>query len=505
MSADRADLQPLPPAARAWATLAISAATFMNTLNMAIANVSLPSMSGDLGVSPHQATWVITSFAVANAIAMPLTGWLAHRFGQVRVFVWSILLFVIATWMCGLAWNMGTLVGFRTLQGLVSGPVLPLAQSLLLSSYPPALAALGMSLWTMTTMLAPITGPLLGGWITETIGWPWIFYVNVPVGLLSAFAVWGIYRHRESAIEKRPIDFVGLALLVVWVVAFQLMLEIGRHEDWFASTEVVALAVVAGVAFAFFIVWEWTDDYPVVDLRLFKGLEFTIGTFASATSYGVFFSSSVLLPLWLQQHMGYTATDAGMVLAPVGIFAVILSPIVGRRLTGADPRGFATISFVLLATVMVLRSHFNTQADFATIVVPTLLQGVAMPFMYVPLVTLAIAGMAQHHHASASGIMNFARMIAGAIGTSVTFTLWESRASTHRAQLAEALTTTHPALPSALDTLGAAGLNAQQSHAYVDRLLEQQAYMLATSDVFGASALLMLLLVPVLWVSRWRR
>src|SRR5947207_5075948 len=212
--------QPLPPlegSARVWGTIALSAATFMNVLDTSIANVSLPAIAGDLGVSPNQGTWVITSFAVANAIAVPLTGWLSQRFGQVKLFVGSVLLFVIASLLCGLAPNMTTLIVFRVLQGFVAGPMIPLSQSLLLSSYPREKAGLAMAMWAITTLVAPVMGPLMGGWITDNISWPWIFYINIPVGIVAASITWALYRKRESTTHKVPIDAIGLALLVLWV------------------------------------------------------------------------------------------------------------------------------------------------------------------------------------------------------------------------------------------------------------------------------------------------
>ncbi|HQD16559.1 MAG TPA: DHA2 family efflux MFS transporter permease subunit, partial [Ottowia sp.] len=230
-----ADHPPLTGASRVLGTLALSAATFMNVLDSTIANVSLPAIAGDLGVSPVQGTWVITSFAVANAIGVPLTGWLTQRFGQVRLFVASVLLFVLTSWLCGLAHNMTTLIALRALQGLVAGPMIPLSQTLLLASYPRALAGLAMALWSITTLVAPITGPLLGGWITDNASWPWIFYINVPVGLLAAAVTWAIYRERESPTRRLPIDVVGLVLLVLWVGALQLMLDKGKELDWFHS------------------------------------------------------------------------------------------------------------------------------------------------------------------------------------------------------------------------------------------------------------------------------
>ena len=340
---------PLEGAARTWGTIALSAATFMNVLDTSIANVSLPAIAGDLGVSPNQGTWVITSFAVANAIAVPLTGWLSQRFGQVRLFVASVLLFVLASWLCGLAPNMATLIAFRALQGFVAGPMIPLSQSLLLSSYPRALAGTAMAMWSMTTLVAPVMGPLLGGWITDNIAWPWIFYINIPVGIASAGAAWMLYRHRESAIRKLPIDAVGLALLVVWVSAMQVMLDIGKENDWFHSAEVVTLAVVAVVGFLAFLAWELTEEHPVVDLTLFQRRNFWAGAVALSVAYGVFFGNVVLLPLWLQQFMGYTATQAGMVMAPVGLLALVLSPVVGKNIGRVDPRYFATFAFLIFA------------------------------------------------------------------------------------------------------------------------------------------------------------
>jgi DHA2 family multidrug resistance protein len=309
---------PLTGSARLWGTLALSAATFMNVLDTSIANVSLPAIAGDLGVSPNQGTWVITSFGVANAIAVPLTGWLSQRFGQVRLFTASVMLFVLTSWLCGLAPNMTTLIFLRVLQGLVAGPMIPLSQALLLSSYPKALAGLAMALWSMTTLVAPVMGPLLGGWITDNISWPWIFYINIPVGFGAAFITWSIFRKRESPTKKLPIDSVGLALLVVWIGSLQIMLDKGQELDWFHSGEVIALGIVALVGLIAFVIWELTEEHPVVDLTLFKRRNFWAGALALSVGYGLFFGNVVLLPLWLQQYMGYTATQAGMVLAPVG-------------------------------------------------------------------------------------------------------------------------------------------------------------------------------------------
>ncbi len=493
---------PLEGSARVWGTIALSAATFMNVLDSSIANVSLPAISGDLGVSSTQGTWVITSFAVANAIAVPLTGWLTQRFGQVRLFMTSVLLFIISSWLCGLAPNMTTLIAFRALQGFVAGPMIPLSQTLLLASYPRAMAGLAMAMWAMTTLVAPVMGPLLGGWITDNISWPWIFYINIPVGLFAAGITWAIFRKRDSPTKSLPIDSVGLALLVLWVGSLQLMLDKGKELDWFHSGEVIAMAVVAVVGFAFFIVWELTEEHPVVDLSLFKRRNFWSGAVATAVAYGLFFGNVVLLPLWLQQYMGYTATLAGIVLAPVGLLAIVLSPIVGMTVGKVDPRRYVTFSFLVFALVLFMRSRFSTQADIATIMVPTIIQGVAMAFFFIPLVTITLSGLTPDRIPAASGLSNFLRITAGAMGTSIVTTVWDNRATLHHAQLSESINNGNAAAMSTINNLTSSGFSNDQVLAQIARMIDQQAFMLASNDVFYASALLFVLLIPLVWLAR---
>ena len=493
---------PLEGAARVWGTIALSAATFMNVLDSSIANVSLPAISGDLGVSSTQGTWVITSFAVANAIAVPLTGWLSQRFGQVKLFMASVILFMVASFLCGIAPNMTTLILFRALQGFCAGPMIPLSQTLLLASYPRALAGLAMAMWAMTTLVAPVMGPLLGGYITDNISWPWIFYINIPVGIIAASITWVLYRKRDSTTFKAPIDAVGLTLLVLWVGAMQLMLDKGKELDWFHSPEVVAMAVIAVVGFAFFIVWELTEKHPVVDLMLFKRRNFWAGALATAVGYGLFFGNVVLLPLWLQQYMGYTATQAGMVLAPVGALAIVLSPLVGLTVAKVDPRRYVTFSFLVFALVLWMRSRFNTSADIATIMVPTIIQGVAMAFFFIPLVTITLSGLTPDRIPAASGLSNFLRITAGAMGTSIVTTVWDGRATTHHAQLAESINRGNSAATGMISGLQSNGFSADQVLAQINRMIDQQSFMLAANDVFYASAVLFIFLIPLVWLAK---
>jgi DHA2 family multidrug resistance protein len=483
-------------------TIALSLATFMNVLDTSIANVSLPSIAGNLGVSPSQGTWVITSFAVANAISVPLTGWLTQRFGAVRLFTASVLLFVLASWLCGFAPSLELLIAFRVIQGLVAGPMIPLSQTLLLSSYPPQKAGLAMAMWAMTTLVAPVAGPLLGGWITDNMSWPWIFYINIPVGLAAAGVTWSIYRKRETPTRKLPIDGVGLGLLVLWVGAMQIMLDKGKELDWFHSTQIVVLGAAALIGFVVFIIWELTEEHPVVELRLFALRNFSVGAITLSIAYGLFFGNLVLLPLWLQQHMGYTATAAGFALAPVGLLAILLSPVVGRNVTRVDPRGIATVSFVVFAIVLWMRSHFTTQADLWTILVPTILQGAAVACFFIPLMNITLSGLTPDRIASASGLSNFVRITAGAFGTSISTTLWEDRAALHHAHLAERLSAGDAVTSDAWSKLGAMGLSPDQIGAQVSRLIDQQAFTRAADDIFLGSAILFLALIALVWVTK---
>jgi len=504
-AAPRAEPAPLQGATLALGTVALSLATFMNVLDSSIANVSLPAIAGDLGVSATQGTWVITSFGVANAISVPLTGWLSQRFGAVRLFTASVLLFVLASWLCGFAGSLETLIAFRVLQGLVAGPMIPLSQALLLASYPKSKAGTALAMWAMTTLVAPVMGPLLGGWITDNMSWPWIFYINVPVGLAAAAIAWSIYRTRETPTRKLPIDALGLGLLVLWVGALQVMFDKGKELDWFASPLIVTLAVVAAVSFAFFLAWELTERHPVVDLRLFARRNFALGSLTLAVGYGLFFGNVVLLPLWLQQYMGYTATAAGLALAPVGLLAILLSPLVGKNVGRMDARLLATVAFVGFAGVLWLRSEFTPQSDLATILVPTVLQGAAMAFFFVPLNSIVLSGLGPERIAAASGLSNFARITAGAFGTSISTTLWDNRATLHHAHFVEGLSAGEPNLGDALGRLADAGLGPDQALAQLNRLVDQQAFTRAADDIFLGSAVLFVSLIALLWFTRPRR
>ncbi|KVX51336.1 DHA2 family efflux MFS transporter permease subunit [Burkholderia cepacia] len=486
-------------------TIAVSLAVFMNVLDTSIANVAIPTISGDLGVSSDQGTWVITSFAVANAISVPLTGWLTDRFGQVRLFLASIILFVISSWMCGLSPNLPFLLASRVLQGAVAGPMIPLSQALLLSSYPRAKAPMALALWAMTTLIAPVAGPILGGWISDNYSWPWIFYVNIPVGIAAAAATWAIYRNRESAVRRAPIDGVGLALLVVWVGSLQIMLDKGKDLDWFASTTIIVLALTAVIAFAFFVIWELTAEHPVVDLSLFRMRNFTGGTVALSIGYGLYFGNLVLLPLWLQTQIGYTATDAGLVMAPVGLFAILLSPLTGKYLPRTDPRFISTASFLTFALCFWMRSRYTTEVDEWSLTLPTLVQGIAMAGFFIPLVSITLSGLPGHRIPAASGLSNFVRIMCGGIGTSIFQTAWDHRNNFHHAQLVEQANVYNPTFNQAVTQMGNLGLTRDQAHGLINNLATQQAAQLGVNDLFYISAAIFVLLIGLIWITKPER
>ncbi len=493
---------PLEGRARMFGTIAVSAAVFMNVLDSSIANVSIPTIAGDLGVSATQGTWVITSFAVANAITVPLTGWLTQRFGQVRLFVISILLFVLSSWLCGFSWSLESLVVFRVIQGAVAGPMIPLSQSLMLASYPKEKAGMALALWSITVLVGPVAGPLLGGIISDNYNWSWIFYINVPVGLLAGWGTWEIYKKRDSVKVKLPIDGTGLALLVLWVGALQLMLDKGKELDWFSSPAITTMAIVVVISFVFFVIWELTAKHPVVDLTLFKGRNFTSGTVTISVAYGVFFGTVVLLPLWMQSTLGYTATDAGIASAPVGILAIIFSPIVGKMLAKRDPRYIVTTSFLIFALISYMRSEFNTEVDIVTIMIPTFIQGAAMAMFFIPLTTITLSGLEPHRIPAAAGLTNFVRLLFGAFGTSITTTLWENRAVLHHAQLAEIARPGKPAFDAAMAGLHSKGMTQAQSATVINNLINQQAFTMSAADIFYASAILFLVLIGLVWFAR---
>jgi DHA2 family multidrug resistance protein len=489
-------------AALAVTSIALALGTFMQVLDTSIANVSIPTIAGNLGVSADQGTWVITSFAVANGISVPLTGWLMGRYGVVRTFVTSVMLFTVASFLCGISWNLPSLILFRVLQGAVSGPMIPGSQALLISIFPPAKRGAALAIWALTTLVAPLAGPIMGGYISDNYSWPWIFLINVPVGALTAFLCWRGMKSRETPTRRLPVDTVGFGLLVVWVGALQIMLDTGKDADWFSSPAILVLALVALVGFLAWVIWELTEKAPIVDLSLFRSSNFAIGTLLLCMGYGLFFGNTVLLPLWLQTHLGYIATWAGLVALPSGIAAVILTPLAARIMNKVDARSTATLAVAAFGVSFWMRSGLNSDVNFGAFVAPMMVQGLAMSVFFVSMITLSLNGVAEADIPKATGLTNFARISAGSFAASLTTTIWDRGESIHQTRLTEVVSATDPNLMATLAKLHTAGLSAQQAASAVTQRFIDQAYLLSTLDFFRVSALLMFAMVPLVWLTK---
>lgn len=479
-------------------TVGLSLSTFMEVLDSSIANVSVPAIAGDLAVSPSQGTWVITSFAVSNAIFLPLTGWLTRRFGDVRLFVASTLLFTFASWLCGLATSLPLLIAARILQGAVAGPMVPLSQSLLLSNYPPEKKELALALWAMTVVVAPILGPILGGWITDNISWPWIFYMNIPVGLSAALITWTLLGKQSSQPQSGTVDGVGLALLVLGIGALQIFLDKGNELDWFESPAIIALAVVAVVCIVGLVIWELTDAHPIVDLHLFAERNFLVGATILSLGFMIFFGNIVILPLWLQMNMGYTASWAGLAAAPVGILPLLLSAFVAKNINRIDLRLWATISFAAFAAVSFWSSRFNTDVTFWQVVAPRFMMGFGVVTFFVPLTSLTLSGIPQHLLPSATGLSNFMRILAGSFGTSLSIALWERRTIFHHSTLTSHIS----AFDSTITEMLGSFSSPETDPLMLEQAIRHQSLMLAANDFFWLSGCFFLLLMVFVWTAR---
>ena len=495
--------KPLQGGALAMLTLVLSLATFMLVLDSTIANVAIPTIAGDLGASSSQGTWVITSFGVANAISIPITGWLAKRFGEVRLFLIATLLFVLASWLCGIANSLEMLIVFRVLQGAVAGPIIPLSQSLLLNNYPPEKRGMALAFWSMTIVVAPICGPILGGWISDNIHWGWIFFINVPIGLAVVLISWKILEGRESRISHQPVNTVGLILLALGVGALQLMLDQGRELDWFNSTEIVVLTIIAAVGLIVLIIWELTDDNPVVDVSLFKSRNFTVGCVSTSLAFLVYSGTVVLIPLLLQQVYNYTATWAGLAAAPVGLLPILLAPIIGKFGNKIDMRILITVSFMVYALTFYWRAvTFEPEMIFMDVALPQFVQGLAVACFFMPLTTITLSGLPPEKMASASSLFNFLRTLAGSIGTSLTTFMWYNREAVHHTQLTEVINPYNPISQQFFQTMGSFGLSEEQTASYLAKQITAQGFIIGANEIFLVSVITFISLVVLIWFAK---
>jgi len=491
------------PAEMPWGTvllagLVLALSNFMVVLDITIANVSVPHIAGGLGISPSEGTWVITSYAVAEAICVPLTGWLAKRFGEVKVFVAGMVGFGLFSFLCGTAPTLGALVAFRIGQGLAGGPIMPISQTLLLRIFPKDKHAMAMGIWSMTTITAPIFGPILGGTISDNWGWNWIFFINVPIGMACSVAAIALLRKAESKTERMRVDVIGLGLLMAAVGALQIMLDLGRERDWFGSPFIVTLAVIAAAGFAFLIAWEWFEKEPIVDLKVFRHRGFTFSVLALVFTYGTFFTTLVIIPQWLQSSLGYTATWAGYAMAWNGVAAVFMAPVAAILSQKMDPRILVSGGILWLALTSFIRVVWWTSgADFWTLALPQLIQGAGMPFFFVPLTTLALGAVEENEVASAAGVMNFLRTMSGAIATAIGVTMWENGAQSTRDTLTGVLNGTG----STMQALQSRGLSIEQSRQFVSQLVDSQAIAVTTINLFELFGAITVAAATIIWLA----
>ena len=486
----------LTPRQRTLAGLVLALSNFMVVLDLTIANVSVPHIAGNLGITPDQGTWIITSYAVAEAICVPLTGWLAQRFGVVKMFIWAMIGFGIFSVLCGLSMSLTMLVACRIGQGLCGGPIMPMSQTLLLRIFPPDQRARAMGLWAMTTLLGPAMGPIIGGYISDNWSWHWIFFINVPIAILCVTAAMALLRPVETDTARVPIDRMGLFLLVFWIGCLQIMLDIGRDHDWFSDPLIVILAILAAIGFAAFIIWELTEEHPIVDLRVFRHIGFTSGVFSLALGFGAYFAGIVIIPQWLQTSMGYTATDAGILTAFTAMAALMAAPIAARLTGRVDPRIMISGALFWLGLMTLWRAHWTSSIDFWSMAAPQFIQGFAMPFFMIPLTTLTLGSVRPDETASAAGLQNFLRTMALAIATSLVLTGWGNGQRVSRSEIAGTL---QPADTQA--QLSAMGMSFEQARQVISNLVDQEALAIAVDHVFFLSALVLFLATAIVWLA----
>jgi DHA2 family multidrug resistance protein len=482
-------------------------ATFMQVLDTSIANIALPHIAGSLSASTDQATWVLTSYLVANAIILPMTGWLGNHFGRKRVFIACIGMFVLASALCGAAVNLPMLIFARILQGAGGGAMVPIAQAILLESFPPQKRGIAMATFAQAVVVAPIIGPTLGGWITDNYSWRWIFYINLPVGLLAIFlASWLVedppYIKRNV---KAAIDFVGFGLLAVWLATLQIVLDKGQDADWFSAEWIRWFTVISVAAFVGFVFWEFRVKDPLVNLRILKSRNFRTGLMLMTVIGIILYGTTAELPLFLQTLMGYPALQSGYTMSPRGVAAFFTTFLVGRLVGKIPLRWMLGFGFSMLALSSYMLSGINLQVSMVSVMLPTVLNGVAISFIFVPLTTATMSQLKQREIGSGTGLYNLMLNIGGSIGIALVTTLVARGAQRHQALMVGHLTPTDPAF---VQQLGAAqhALAQQtdpvtathQAYGLIYGTLNAQAHLWAFVDTFRLFGLMVLCCLPLI-------
>jgi DHA2 family multidrug resistance protein len=501
------------PAINPWIiALVVTMATFMEVLDTSIANVSLPHIAGGLSAGVDESTWILTSYLVSNAIILPMSGWFSNLMGRKRFYMMCVAIFTISSFLCGLAPNLGSLIFFRVLQGLGGGGLQPSEQAILADTFSPAKRGMAFAIYGMAVVVAPAVGPTLGGFITDNYSWRWIFYINVPIGIISLLLTSRLISDPPHLIEKRKrifsIDYIGLGLLALGLGALQVVLDKGQREDWFDSHLIVILTTISAAALVAVIFWEWKHDHPIIDLRLFRDRSFATANVLMFALGFVLWGTTLLIPLFVQTLMGYPAEQAGLVLMPGGLLIIALLPLVGRMLARTDPRPMMAFGLCILATAMFYMAHFDLELGFRNVVIARLIQGGGMAFLWVPINTVAYSYLPRDKNNAASGLINLARNVGASMGISYVTTMLDRRAQFHQERLSSHLDPGNPRLQQMLQGATAAlkpqsGSRAlHQAHALLQLSVQRQASMLSYIDNFRILAIVSLCLIPIVFLVR---
>jgi len=488
---------PLSPRLQFLAGLVMALSNFMVILDLTIANVSVPHIAGNLGITLDQGTWIITSYAVAEAICVPLTGWLAGRFGSVRLFVFAMAGFGLFSLVCGISPTLGVLVAARIGQGICGAPLMPMTQALLLRVFPPERRTKAMSIWALTVLMGPATGPILGGYISDNFSWHWIFLINVPIALGCVFVAATVLRTVETPTVRLPIDRMGLALLVFWIGCLQIMLDVGRDHDWFADWRIVGLALCAGIGFIAFIIWELTAEHPVVDLRIFRHRGFAIGVVVLSITFGAYFAGVVVFPQWLQLSQGYSAQMAGVVTAWTAVTSLITAIFLPRLVDRVDLRILVVAGIGWFTIQCFVRAGWTTGMDFWSLSQPQIVQGFGVSMFMMPLTQASLGAVLPSEVPAAAGLQNFMRTMAVAIATSLVLTDWGDQQRIDRSALVDTLR------PDAtVHVLNQSGMGADIIPRVISNLVDEQAMTIAMDHTFmlaglgGIISLVLILFTP---------
>ena len=491
--------------------LTVMIPTLMVIVDTSVVNVSLDHIRGSLSAGIDEATWSITSYLAANAIIIPMSGWLSRLFGRKRYLVSSVALFTVSSLFCGLAWSIQSLIVFRVLQGLAGGALQPISQSILLETFPVYQHGMAMAIFGIGIMFGPIIGPVLGGWITDSWSWHWIFFVNIPFGIISIFmTILFIFDPPYMKKTKMKIDYWGLILLTVGIGCLQLILDRGQREDWFSSEPITWMTVACVVALVFFILVERTVKEPIVDLKVFKDATFVLGNVILFFVVMNLFGSIVMLPIYLQTLMGYTATLSGFVLGPGGVANLLCMPIVGQLVSRGYPKWLILFGILVTAYATYQMSLFNLQVDFNAVLWPRVMLGIGVAFVFIPLTTISLSHIRKEEMGNASAVFNLLRNLGGSFGVALSATILARQAQVHQARLTEHLTPFDPAYvlsaQQSARTLLEKGIEASQAAqggmGLIYQRLLREAAMLSFNDVFYLLTVLMLLTVPLVFFMR---